>query len=143
MTEINHPNPARDFWEHIRDTYSWNEKVFIGAAHDDPKEQYFVFTFAPSNSNPRWLREGGDLQILCTAAKSGSAVYHDADRELWKLKDWIEGIFRFESDTALYIRAVHLNGPRFLGYDEDSRHKFSMNFEITYEPFEGTNRDSL
>lgn len=107
-----------------------------------PNTTITIFNTAGRPPNPKWLLDYPSLNIRVRGSKGG---YVNAEDKAKEVKDVLLG---FDSQDINGDRWVSVTMPGdliFIGYDENERPMFSLNFRLIVEPATSalTNRQAL
>ncbi len=90
--------------------------------------------------NPRWLLDFPTVQVMVRGAANG---YQAAESKVQAVKDTLLGLPSQDIGGDRWVAVNMLGDPVFLGYDENNRPKWSLNFPLIIEPATGANRIAL
>ena len=114
--------------------------VFVGKVPETPDTAIALMLTGGQSPNPRWLLDFPSVQALVRGDKNG---YQAAYTKTVQVKDALLG-FEAADVNGDRMVAINMQGDIVsLGFDEDNRVMFSINFALIIEPATGTNRLSL
>ena len=119
-------------------TTGWSIKVSKEEAK--PDTQITVYDIGGASPNPKFLLDFPQVQVMVRGAENGYQALYT------KAKDVKDALLGRDSTTINgdVISGIIMDGDlNFLGYDENKRPRFSLNFSLFFEPAAGTNRISL
>lgn len=135
--------PSVDVRQKMIDDYVvQSDKIFIGADPLNLASTYVTLTDAGGSANPRWLRDVARLQVRVRARTNN---YPEGYELIRNIRDYLLGKKPFQVNSVIYKRFVITSDILFLGYDDNNRPSFSVNFDvgIDYTDDVGTNRDVI
>lgn len=90
--------------------------------------------------NPQWLVDYPTVQVKVRGSQSD---YVDAVNKAEEVKNALLGLPSQTIGTDIYVSVSLIGDRNFLGYDENGRPMFSLNFQLIINPATGTHRKSL
>lgn len=81
------------------------------------------------NANPKYLRDTSNVQVMVL-----SQDYLEGSELARTVVDSVLGQSPISYPEVVYIRFVLLNGPAYIGPNDQDMHMFTMTYEVTYEP---------
>lgn len=114
--------------------------IFAGKAPLTPDTVITLYNTGGLVPNPKWLLDYPSIQAIIRGAKSGGAATYDKAREV---RDTLLGC---DSQTINGERLVAINmvgDIATLGFDDNNREMYSVNFSLIVEPAAGLNRVPL
>lgn len=117
--------------------------IVISRRTEAPDAQIVVFDSPGSSSNNRWLLDEPHISIMVRGDKD---QYSAAYAKMREVKDALLGIEPFtHADGDRWDGCLAVGDIMPLGYDEQNRPLFSMEFRLYHEPADNalTNRDPL
>ena len=114
--------------------------IFAGKAPLTPNSVITLYNTGGLVPNPKWLLDYPSIQAIVRGNPNGGAATYDKARET--------------RDTLLGCKSQTINGERLvavnmisdiatLGFDDNDREMYSVNFSLIVEPASGLNRDPL
>lgn len=119
-----------------------SDQIFVGKSPQQLTTAHTTLIDNGGSTNPRWLRDETNLQALVRGATQD---YLSGWEMAQTVKDTILGREQFVVNDVLYIRFLLLNDILFIGYDENERPTFSLNFQVVrdYSAVGDSNRDVI
>lgn len=121
-------------------TSGWS--IFIGRETTSPDTAITITRTGGQAPNPKWLLDFPTFQVRVRGGKHNySAAYDKAEA----IKDLLLGITSQDVDGDRWVAINMLTDITFIGYDENDRPIFSLNFQMIVEPAvpATTNREAL
>ena len=123
----------------IGDSIVSQDKVFVGSDPISLNATYAVVTDFGGRPNPKWLRDTYRVQVRVRGRPNN---YPEAYEMVRNIRDYLLGKSPTEVGIAIYKRFIITSDIAFLGFDDNNKPVFSINFEIgvDYTDSTGTNR---
>ena len=119
-------------------TSGWS--IHIGKMPPSPDSVVLVTHSGGTPSDPKFLLDYPHVQVR---VRGGIGNYRDAKLKAQEIKDLLLGMDPEDKTTARWVSVTLLSDIAFLGYDENDRPEFSVNFSMIIEPTTGANRIPL
>lgn len=121
-------------------TTGWG--IFIGREPTTPDTAIIIARSGGLSPNPKWLLDYPNIQVRVRGAKHNYSGAHDKGEEI---KDLLLGITSQDVDGDRWVSITMPGDMGFIGYDENDRPHFSLNFQMIVEPGVPavTNREAL
>lgn len=132
-------SPAKDIAKLLEDgkVGRLGRKIFYGQMPEDKEPAVAVLDTGGVFANPLWKRDEFTIQVLVR----GKPQDYEAGYKLAKdVKDVLLGCKPVTIDSIDYILFVMIGDITSLGYDEQKRPRFSLNFRIVKENEPGGTR---
>lgn len=114
--------------------------IYISREPSEPDTCITIYDTGGPGANPKWLIEEPSIQVRVRGAKLGYlAAYQKADA----VKQALLGRAKQTVNSTVYVSFTMLSEIAHIGYDENSRPLFTINFNIIREPSSGTHRTAL
>ncbi len=114
--------------------------IYIGAEPNKPDTIMTINNTGGQPPNPKWLVDFPSIQVMLRGAENGyQALYTKAI----EVKDALLGLPSQDLNGDRWVAVNQAGNEAFLGYDDNGRPRFSLNFNLIIEPASGTNRQSL
>jgi len=126
---MNIPPPSKDIIELLLNE-NVIEKGFIGSDAINVPETFVTALDIGGQSNPRWLRDENQIQIR---VKAQAFNYMEGWDTAQAIKDFLLGKRTIMIGDVYYVRFVSDADPYFVGYDDNNRPIFAMEFTVTRE----------
>lgn len=119
-------------------TTGWS--IHISKQPDKPDTAITIYDSGGRPKNPRWLLDFPTVQVRVRGLVNG---YLAARAKCEDIDNALVGLPSQDLNGDRWTMLTQISAPTFLGYDENQRPEFSMNYQLTIEPASGTYRDSL
>lgn len=116
----------------------WDLK--IGKMVTTPNQIVALFDSGGQNPSPRWLLDYPTFQARIRGEKSDYAGAYTKARAV---KDALLGVDSQDIGSERLVNIICMGDIGFMGYDENDRPEFVVNFRAIIEPSSGTHRDPL
>ncbi len=114
--------------------------IFIGKQPTAPHTVVTVYNSGGTNPNPKFLLDFPSLQVRVRGAPGG---YVAAQSKAVEVKDALLGLVSQDINGDRWDSVTMAGDITPLGYDQQNRPMFSLNFNLIIEPATGTNRIAL
>ena len=116
--------------------------IYIGKGPSTPDTIISIMNVGGTNPNPKWLVDFPSLQTMVRGAENG---YQAAWTKATEVKDVLLGLESTDLNGDRWDSVVMLGDIASLGFDENNRVIFSLNWQLIIEPAASglTNRDPL
>lgn len=119
-------------------TTGWS--IRIAKEQDKPDTHITCYSSGGLASNPKWLLDFPSVQVRVRGAASG---YVAARTKMQSVKDTLLGIASQTLNGDRWVAINSIGDINNLGFDDNNRPIFSINFALIIEPVSGDNRDPL
>ncbi len=114
--------------------------IHISRMPAKPDTCIVIYDSGGKPSNPKWLLDFPTIQVRVRGDENG---YLAAQAKCKAVVDALLGLPSQDINGDRWVMITQLSAPTFLGYEDNKRPQFSINFQLTIEPASGTNRESL
>ena len=114
--------------------------LFVGKMPEEPDAAVSVMRSGGKNANPKWLLDEPSLQVIVRGDKNG---YEDAEAKAQDVKDALLGLPSQDVNGDRWVQVNMIGDIVPLGFDEQNRAMFSLNWALIIEPAAGTHRLAL
>lgn len=116
--------------------------IYISKEPTSPNTTITIFNTAGRPPNPKWLLDYPGLNIRIRGDKGG---YSNAEDKAKEVKDVLLGLDSQDINGDRWVSVTMPGDIAFIGYDENERPMFSLNFRLIIEPAASvlTNRTPL
>jgi hypothetical protein len=119
-------------------TSGWS--IHISRMPNKPDTCITIYDSGGAPSNPKWLLDFPTVQVRVRGSENG---YLAAQAKCKDIVDALLGLPSQDVNGDRWVMITQLSAPTFLGYEDNKRPQFSINFQLTIEPASGTNREPL
>jgi hypothetical protein len=114
--------------------------LFVGKLPRTPDACVSVMQTGGKDSNPKWLLDYPSMQVMVRGAKND---YQGAYAKAVAVKDALIGYPSQDVNGDRWVQVNQLGDLMSLGFDEEDRAMFSLNWSLIIEPASGTYRITL
>lgn len=116
--------------------------IYVSKEPSTPSTTITLFNTSGRPPNPKWLLDYPSLNIRIRGAKGG---YVNAEDKAKEVKDVLLGLDSQDINGDRWVSVTMPGDLAFIGYDENERPMFSLNFRLIIEPAASalTNRRAL
>lgn len=114
--------------------------LFIGKMPRTPDAAVSIMQTGGRPANPKWLLDYPSMQVMVRGAKND---YVGAQAKALAVKDALLGHPSQDVNGDRWVQFNMLGDIMLLGYDEEDRAMFSLNWSLIIQPASGTNRIAL
>lgn len=114
--------------------------ISVGKMAEKPDRCITAYDSGGKSPNPAWLVDYPTVQIKVRGSENDYVAAVDKTTEV---KDALLGIMSQTIGSDIYVSISMIGDRNFLGYDENGRPMFSLNFQLIINPSTGTHRKSL
>lgn len=119
-------------------TSGWG--IYAGKEPKTPHTTVTLFATGGLVPNPKWLLDEPTFQVRVRGTAGG---YEAAFDKAVEVKDALLGLPSQTIGTTRWVSVLMPNDITNIGYDENERPRFTLNFRLILEPATGTNRVPL
>lgn len=114
--------------------------IKIGKMVDTPNQIIAFYDSGGQNPNPKWRLDYPTFQVRVRGNKGD---YSGAYAKVREVRDALLGIDPFTVSGDRCDGIICFGDIGFMGYDQNDRPEFSVNFRMILEPVNGTHREAL
>ena len=114
--------------------------LFVGKMPEDPDAAVSVMRSGGKSANPKWLLDEPSMQVRVRGEING---YVDAEAKAQAVKDALLGLPSQDINGDRWVQVNMIGDIVPLGFDEQNRAMFSLNWGLIIEPAAGTYRLAL
>ena len=114
--------------------------LFVGKMPEDPDAAVSVMRAGGENASPKWLLDRPSMQVRIRGDKNG---YIAAETKAQTVKDALLGLPSQDVNGDRWVQVNMIGDIVPLGFDDENRPKFSLNWALIIEPVAGTYRLAL
>ena len=122
----------------VLDVVNWS--IAVGKMPEKPDRAITAYDSGGQEPNPQWLVDYPTVQIKIRGGENDYIAAFDKAEEV---KDALLGLPSQEINGEIWTSVSLLSDRTFLGYDQNGRPEFSINFRLIVHPPSGTYRKSL
>jgi len=119
-------------------TSGWG--IFIASEPNKPDTAITINSTGGQPSNPRFLVDFPSVQVMVRGDENG---YQALWTKVKAVKDALLGLPSQDLSGDRWVAINQAGNEGFLGFDDNNRPRFSLNFNLIIEPATGTHRISL
>lgn len=105
--------------------------IYLSKYPAAPNTVIAIYNSGGRAPNPKWALDYPSLNIQVRGAKNG---YQAAVTKVQEVKDVLLGLDSQDINGDRWVSVTMPGEPAFLGYDDDNRPMFSLNFRLIIEP---------
>jgi len=122
----------------LEDQSDWS--INVSKRPDKPDRCITLYDSGGRPPNPAWLVDYPTVQAIIRGSEND---YTELTDKVLEVKDALLGLDSQTINGNIWVSVSMLSEAAFLGYDENRRPSFSLNFQLIINPSSGTHRKSL